>query len=63
MEAHDVIRVAAAAQIHPDTVKRYLRGGSVRGLSRVRIESAMRWLGLRVEQAPARGPETAIAAR
>jgi DNA-binding LacI/PurR family transcriptional regulator len=46
MESHDRIRLAAAAQVHPDTIARFLRGEPVRGLSRIRIEAAMKQLGL-----------------
>jgi hypothetical protein len=44
--AHDVGRIAAAAECSAPTVWRYLAGGAVRPLSRLRIERALRRLRL-----------------
>ena len=45
--AHDIRRIAVVAECHPATVAKFLTGGSVRPLSRMRIERAMAELGLR----------------
>jgi hypothetical protein len=54
MESHDIDRLAAAAVIHRDTIRRYLRGEPVRGLSRIRIEAAMKQLRLSLRREPRR---------
>jgi DNA-binding LacI/PurR family transcriptional regulator len=46
-EHRDVLRVALRADVHADTVTRYLNGASpMRPASRRRIEAALRDLGL-----------------
>ncbi len=39
---HEVRRLAADAEVHPTTFKKYLRGAHVQGSSRARIERALR---------------------
>jgi len=46
-EAHRVREIAVAAIADPRTVMRLLRGGRVRGTSRLRIERALRKLDAR----------------
>jgi DNA-binding LacI/PurR family transcriptional regulator len=43
---HDRRRIAVLAEVDPATVAKFLAGGSVRPLSRMRIERAMVKLGL-----------------
>ncbi len=45
---HDRRRIAVLAEVDPATVAKFLAGGSVRPLSRMRIERAMGKLGLRI---------------
>lgn len=42
----DILRIAAAAQCDPRTVKSYLAGTVIRPLSKERIEAAMKRLKL-----------------
>jgi predicted transcriptional regulator len=46
-ERRDVLSVALAADVDEKTVRRYLRGETVRGGSSRRIEKALREKGLR----------------
>lgn len=47
---HDVRRIAVAALMTPRTVKRWIDGSPVRELTRVRIERAVRELGIDLDQ-------------
>jgi hypothetical protein len=41
LEAHEVRRLAVAAEVDPRTVIRYLAGKTIKPMSRVRIERAL----------------------
>lgn len=43
---HEIRRIAVTAETDPRTVRRVLTGMPVQGLSRMRIERAMRELGI-----------------
>ena len=46
LEAPDRLRLAVEAGVHPDSLRRYLNGLTVRTLTRRRIEGAAKKLGL-----------------
>ncbi len=45
LSAHELRQVAVAAEVDPDTVKRYAEGRPLRALSRQRIERALKAMG------------------
>ena len=45
-DAHQLRRIAVEAACDPDTVRKFLKGESLRSVSRVRIEAALERLGI-----------------
>jgi hypothetical protein len=56
IEAPDRRRLAVVAEVHDQTLVRFLRGDTVRALSRQRIERAAAALGLPLPSAPKHQP-------
>ncbi|HVV50499.1 MAG TPA: hypothetical protein VHO06_12615 [Polyangia bacterium] len=54
LAAHERRRLALDAEVAEETLRRYLRGDPIRGLSRARIERALRAKGLDVAPPEAR---------
>jgi len=49
LAAHERRQLAATAEVAEETLRRYLRGDPIRGLSRARIERALRASGAEVD--------------
>jgi hypothetical protein len=50
LEPPDRLRLAVEAGVHPDSLRRFLRGKPVRTLTRRRIEGAAKKLGLALSE-------------